>query len=69
MREISHDVRIEPPLLEVSTQEITDLPKSVIKRVGGEKQFTVYTFSPSTPTYDYLALYFANGSHVTCFSQ
>ena len=31
MRDISHNERIEPPLLEVSTQEIPDLPKSAIK--------------------------------------
>ena len=31
MREISRDVRVEPPLLEVSSQETTDLPKSAIK--------------------------------------
>ena len=31
IREISHDVRVEQPLLEVSPQETTDLPKSAIK--------------------------------------
>ena len=31
MKEVSHDVRVEPPLLEVSPHEINDLPKSSIK--------------------------------------
>jgi len=44
MKEVSHDVRIEPPLLEVGTNEIIDLPISAITGDEARADFSANGF-------------------------
>ena len=44
MREISHDVRVEPFLLEIPSHEITDLLKSAIKDDETRAEFSANGF-------------------------